>query len=113
MSESYTSVPAKHLDPLRVEPLVWPWPMSTHSHLNNHEHSWTYIIALFIKHFRTDTNPQGIEQSSAVGWTPRPRPAIVHGTAPLRPGPSDRVGLEWDWGGGFRKVHKKSQRGNV
>lgn len=115
VSESYTSVPTKHLDPLRAESLVWP--MSIHTHLNNHEHSWTYIIAPFIKRFRTDTNPQGIEQSSAVEWIPRPRPAIVRRTAPLRPGPSDRVGLEWDRegcaGGEFRKILQKSQRGNV
>lgn len=117
VSESHTSVPTKHLDLLRVVLLVWLWPMSIRTHLNNHEHSWTYIIASFIKHFRTDTNPRGIEQSGADGWTPRPRPAIVRGTAPLRPGPSDRVGLEWDregWAGGkFRKILKESQRGNV
>lgn len=109
--DSYTSVPTKHLDPLREESLVWP--MSIRTHLNNQEHSWTYIIGPFIKHFRTDRDPLGIEQNSTVGWTPRPRPAIVHGTAPLRPGPSDRVGKEWDregWARGkFRNSQEKSE----
>lgn len=39
--DSYTSAPTKHLDPLRVESLVWP--MSTHTHAHTSQQPQTCL----------------------------------------------------------------------